>query len=245
MKLIDLGAHGWLYTPDTASPGILVLHGGEGSMSGWAHRFAAILAAHGYAALAYPYAPGGSVFQAGPIRDVPLENTVAALAALRAHPACNGSVGIFGWSKGGEHTLLIATEMARRGISPLPDAIAAHAPFDAITPAFDPASLIPGGAPAEPGGTAWQWEGSAEGLEPGTRVEIETFPNPVFLSVGLADELTDATMTLRIAETLTEAGRLPDLLTIEGQGHAYDAVSEPILWARLTSFFRANLPQSA
>ncbi|MDJ0825529.1 MAG: hypothetical protein QNJ16_08510 [Rhodobacter sp.] len=48
-----LDPHGPVYGPDadTRGPGIVIVHGGEGPMAGWSHRFAVIVAAHGFRAL--------------------------------------------------------------------------------------------------------------------------------------------------------------------------------------------------
>lgn len=241
LSLAPLGAHGAVYGPAGAEaglPGVVIVHGSEGPMAGWSHRFATILAAHGF--LALPLAMGsGDFFAAGPIREVDLAAVPAAGRALAAHPRAGG-VGLFGWSKGGEAALIVASLDAD---SPF-DAVAAHAASDRVTGAFDPAALRSGArwlltAPDDP--RAWVWAGHDAALAPGTPIPVEAAPMPLFLSVGMADEIWPAGQTLDMARRLQEAGRPADLLAVEGQGHAYDFATEPLLWARLTAFFARHL----
>lgn len=118
-------------------PAIMIFHGSEGGWSGWSHRNAAILAAHGFLAFPIRYSQGGNAWNAGNIIDVPLDRTVEALEALRAFPFAGPKIGFYGVSRGAEHALLAASLMARDGIGSLPDAIAAHSPPDVICGAFD------------------------------------------------------------------------------------------------------------
>jgi hypothetical protein len=73
------------------------LHGSEGSRSGMIYRTAAILAAHGFLAMAFPYSNGSN---AEDIIDVPLDRTAEALSALRAHGLVGNRVGLYGISRG-------------------------------------------------------------------------------------------------------------------------------------------------
>ncbi len=88
-------------------PGVVILHGAEGPMAGWSHRFAAILAAQGMLALPFGYGEG-TIFGAGSIRGVDLSGVARAGAALAAHPRCTGRVGLLGWSRGGEAAMHLA-----------------------------------------------------------------------------------------------------------------------------------------
>lgn len=230
-----------LYAPPGSgpAPAVAVLHGGEGPGAGWSHRFAAILAAHGFLALALEYGEG-DVFGAGPIRAVPLPPLAATLAALAGHPRARG-LALFGWSKGAEAAALLAALAADE--LPLA-ALALHAPPDVVTPAFDPAAFRTGGAlPApDPGAPpAWAWPGREAALRPGTPLPVEAVRAPVFLSSGTADPVFPHAMTLALARRLAEAGRPADLFAAEGQGHGYDWATEPVLWARLTAFLRRHL----
>ncbi len=206
-------------------------------MAGWSHRFAVILAAHGFRALPVSYGTG-DVFAAGPIRDVPLEGLRAAVLDLAAHPGVT-RVGAFGWSRGAEKLALLASFLGSE--DPLA-AVALHAGADRVHGAFDPQAFRDGQGglairPDEP--AAWVWDGAA--VPPGQPIEIERYPGPVFLSVGDADEVWDHRMTLALAGRLDAAGRPTDLLVAEGQGHGYAFDREPELWRRLTGFFRKAL----
>lgn len=224
-------------------PGVVILHGAEGPMAGWSHRFAAILAAHGFLALCHSYG-AGTIFGAGAIRDVDLSRAVGAGQALAAHPRC-GRVGLFGWSRGGEAAMHLA---ALSGAGAPFAAIAAHAPADRCIGAFDPATWRPGISAelVDPEGPrAWVWPGKDAALVPGRDIEAERFSGPVFLSVGDADEIWDHGMTLRLAERLRAAGRSVDLAVWPGQEHGLTFDVEPDLWARLTAFFGAHLGRVA
>ncbi len=93
----------------------MLFHGSEGAWSGWVDATATLLAAHGFLAFPLRYAIGGSPWHAWRIVDVPLDRSVDALAALRAHPQSNGWVGLVGASWGAEHALLLTALMAREG----------------------------------------------------------------------------------------------------------------------------------
>ncbi|MEO1275799.1 MAG: alpha/beta hydrolase, partial [Pseudomonadota bacterium] len=225
--------------PEAAGPwpGILIVHGAEGPGAGWSHRFAAILAAHGFAALPMSYGEG-TVFGSGSIREVPLSSLGTALGALAALDTV-GKCGVFGWSKGAEMTLLWAA-LDGRGA----DALAVHAPADHVGAAFDPRTFDPSrrlGRPAPDAPPAWTWPSAPDKVLPGAPIEVERISAPLFLSVGLSDEILDPAMTRRLAERLGAAGRPPTLWEAPGQGHAFDFEMEPVLWQRLTTFFAAHL----
>ncbi len=219
--------------------GVVILHGSEGPMAGWSHRFAALLAAQGVLALPHAYGEG-DFWGVGVIGDVPLEPVLESVARLVAHPRCRGA-GVFGWSMGAEMALVLAALEA--DIARLPF-VAAHAPSDVVHGAFDPVAMRAGGdwRRLEPDGPrAWDWPAHAGRLAPGSPIEIERYPGPVFLSVGTADDIRDPAMTLRLAARLEAAGRPADLLIAEGQGHGFDFDREPELWARLLRFMEASV----
>lgn len=246
LSLQQFGAHGALYGPGVgdALPAVLLLHGAEGPMAGWSHRFGAILAAHGFLALAADYGTG-DLFGAGPIRNVPLPPLLEAGRALAAHPRASGRVGLFGWSKGGEAALIIGALMGDDG----PFAcIAAHAPTGLVTGAFDPDAFrtdLAGGAPRLPtdpdGPRAWAWPGQDHLLVPGAPIPIEDCAVPLFLSHGTADPIVPVSNTQALAERLTAAGRAAEVMIAEGQAHGYDFDTEPALWARLAAFMQFHL----
>jgi dienelactone hydrolase len=221
-------------------PGVVILHGAEGPMAGWSHRFAAILAAQGMLALPYGYGEG-TIFGAGPIRGADLSGVARAGAALAAHARCNGRVGLLGWSRGGEAAMHLA-ELTEAG-APFA-AIAAHTPADRCIEAFDPATWRPGMSAVltDPAGPrAWVWPGKDDALVPGRPIEVERFAGPMFLSVGDADEIWDHGMTLHLAGRRRDAGRPVELVVWPGQGHGLTLDIEPALWARLGAFFGTHL----
>ena len=134
----DAPGLGHLYAPagEGRHPALLLLHGSEGALGWLGHRDAAIFAGHGYLALPLGYSVGGNPWIGGDIWKTPLEKTEQALAALRAHPRCNGALGVYGWSRGAEHALLATALMAEANSLHLPDAVAAHAPPDHVCGAW-------------------------------------------------------------------------------------------------------------
>jgi hypothetical protein len=161
----EISQWGTTYGPagDGPFPAIMVLHGSEGVWSGWSHRNAVILAAHGFLVFPFGYSKGGNSWNAGDITDVPLDRSVEALDALRAFSFAGPRVGLYGVSRGAEHALLLASLMARDGVKGLPDAIAVHSPADVICGAFDARQWRDPGDPGwqswDPAKRAWSWRG--------------------------------------------------------------------------------------
>lgn len=241
-----------LYAPagEGRHPALLLLHGSEGRLGWLAHREAAIFAAHGYMAAPFGYSVGDNHWIGGDIWSVALEDTEAAITALRAHRRCNGRLGVYGWSRGGEHALLATGLMAAARSPHLPDAVAAHTPPDRVVGAWRnlfyrrPDAVDPMGPPPAwgfdetrfvAGPPAWTWRGAP--LAEGAPIPIEAFEGPIFLSVGEADELWPADMTARLAARLTAAGRDVTFVSYPGQPH----MPEPAAWnahlANLLAFF--------
>ncbi|ACQ80528.1 Bile acid-CoA:amino acid N-acyltransferase [Beutenbergia cavernae DSM 12333] len=103
-EIRDRGVVGTLFTPPGRGPrpGVVLLGGAEGGMH---ERDAALLAGHGFAALALAYfglpgLPTGLV-------DVPLEYFGTAIELLRGMPDVGPAVGVIGASRGGEAALLV------------------------------------------------------------------------------------------------------------------------------------------
>lgn len=238
---------GTTYGPpgDGPFPAIMILHGSEGAWSGWSHRNAVILAAHGFLAFPFGYSNGGNAWNAGEIINVSLDRTVDALAALRAFHCVGAKVGIYGVSRGAEHALLLASLMARDSVNGPPDAVAAHSPPDVICGAFNARSWRDAGDPGwqawDPGNRAWSWRGSSDGLLPTTPIEIERFEAPLFLSHGTADKVWSADMTRRLADRLHANGRKPEVHFYEGQDHIPGSAAENDHHERLVAFFERSL----
>lgn len=95
------------FKPNSPSaPGFIVLGGGEGGMAS-PMTFAALLASHGYPALALAYFR----FEHLPptLREIPLEYFETAIHWLKNHDSCDGRIITFGRSKGAELSLLLGT----------------------------------------------------------------------------------------------------------------------------------------
>ncbi|MHB0776006.1 alpha/beta hydrolase family protein [Halomonas sp. WWR20] len=240
---------GWgtTYGPagDGPFPAIMVLHGSEGAWSGWSHRNAVILAAHGFLAFPFGYSQGGNAWNAGSIVDVPLDRSVEALHALRAFSFVGGKVGLYGVSRGAEHALLLTSLMIRDGINGVPDAVAAHSPPDAICGAFDARTFRDAGDPGwqawDGAHRAWTWRGSSEALLPTMPIEIERYAGQLFLSHGTADRMWSVEMTRRLEARLRAHGRDPEVHYYEGEDHIPRSEAENEHHAHLVNFFERSL----
>lgn len=78
----------------------MVFHGSEGAWSGWSHRNAVLLAAHGYLAFPFGYSKGGNAWNAGSIENVSLDRSLEAFRALRAFEAVGEKAAFYGVSRG-------------------------------------------------------------------------------------------------------------------------------------------------
>jgi pimeloyl-ACP methyl ester carboxylesterase len=205
-----------LYVPegDTSVPGVVLLHGSEGAWAGWNDCLAAQIAAFGFACAPLPYGKGGTPWTAGNIVDIDLENTVAALVKLRAHPRVLGrKIALFGNSRGAEHALLVASLMARDQVGVLPDAVLAQASAGSVFGGFEGAT-----PDIDVGKPAWRWQGTSEHLPPDMPIEIERYAGPLFLSHGLQDQLWPAEFTRELERRLRASGRDPEVYFYAG-GH--------------------------
>jgi len=205
-------------------PGLIVLHGSEGAFSGWSDVVAVEFAYRGFVTYAHPYSRGGNVWQAGDIIEYPLEETVQAMRWLRAHPATNGKLGLWGGSRGAEHALLLTSLLARDQPDDLPDAVIAQSPSDTIVGGVLGASLAAAGRKVtwDPSMRAWSWRRSSEDLKPTTPIEIERFAGPVMLTAGAKDPMWSSDQTKRLAQRLKAAGREPEVHIFEEDGHWYE-----------------------
>ncbi|MAA99802.1 MAG: thioesterase [Stappia sp.] len=238
---------GTTYGPpgDGPFPAILILHGSEGGWSGWSHRNAVLLAAHGFLAFPFPYSQGGNAWNAGSISQVPLDRTVDALAALRAFPCVGKKIGLYGVSRGAEHALLLTSLMLRDEVEGVPDAIAVHSAPDVICGAFDGRtwrdSGDPGWLPWDPAERAWTWRGTSEALLPTTPIEIERYEGPLFLSHGTRDRVWSVDMTRRLAERLHRHQRTPEVHFYEDEDHVPRSEAENEHHEKLVAFFERTL----
>jgi len=177
---------------------------------------------------------------AGDIHDVDLDLTAEALRWRREHPTVSGKVGLYGASRGAEHAILLASLMARDGITDLPDAVAAHSPSDTIVGAFIAGVWHPKeGETWDPSKRAWRWRGSSEELTPTTSIELERYAGPVFLSHGEQDQVWTVECTRRLESRLRASGRDPEVHYYPGEGHRLSPESQN--HERLVSFFLRHL----
>ena len=226
-------------------PSVMLLHGSEGGMSGWMHRTAAILAANGFLCYPHSYSKGGNAWNAGHIEDIEISRTAEALAALRKLAPSNGKVAVYGVSRGAEHALLLASLMAQDGMEGLPDAIACLAAPDVVCGAFDARSYRDIGDPGwqawDPSRRAWTWNGSSEALLPTMPIEIERYPGPLFLSVGLEDRTWSPDMTRRLEGRRKKADLPGEAHYYEGEGHVPGSDGENKHHELLVSFLQQTL----
>ncbi len=238
---------GTTYGPpgDGPFPAVMVFHGSEGAWSGWNHRNAVLLAAHGFLAFPFGYSKGGNAWNAGSIEDVSLDRSVAALTALRAFPYASRKLGFYGVSRGAEHALLLTALMLRDAVDGVPDAVAAHSPPDVICGAFDARRYRDRGDPGwqtwDPASRAWSWRGSSDALMPTQPIEIERYEGPLFLSHGTADRVWSFDMTRRLEARLKAHGRKPEVHYYEGQDHVSNSEGENDHHDHLIAFMQRHL----
>jgi dienelactone hydrolase len=112
---------------DGPQPGVLVLHGGGGAR-GYEQTYAAMLAEHGYTVLCVEYFGAPGVRDA--LLEVPLEEFRDAADWLLDRPDVAGEqVGVVGFSRGGELSLLVGSQFDAVGV------VAAYVPSCYVWPA--------------------------------------------------------------------------------------------------------------
>lgn len=242
-----LPGFGTTYGPggDGPFPSVLVLHGSEGGFSGWSHCICMLLAAHGYLAYPYSYSQGGNAWNAGSIKDVPVDTTADALAALRKFDFSTDKTGLYGVSRGGEHALLLASLMATERSPEQPDAVAAHSPADVICGAFDAKRFRDPGDPGwrewDPADRAWSWRGTSEELKPTTPIDINKYQGPLFLSHGSSDRVWSVDMTKRLESKLQNRKPHLEVHYYEGEDHMFSNEAYNKHHALLIQFFNRFL----
>lgn len=242
---------GWgcCYAPADSGPfpAVMLLHGSEGAWSGWSHRHAVLLAAHGFMAFPLGYSRGGNAWHAGDIQDCAIERCTEAFRRFREHPLAAERAGLYGLSRGAELALLMATLM---GADPslsqaLPDAVAVHSPSDCICGAFTSRSFLESQDPDreawDPSARAWTWKGSHEGLLPTTPITIEDYPGPVMISHGTDDSVWSVASSRRLEQRLTARGGESEVYYYEGEDHVLSPAAENLHHQRLLSFLSRHL----
>jgi dienelactone hydrolase len=104
----ERGLYGRFFRPASGGPvpGVLVLGGSDGGLAPYAMREAALLARHGFAALALAYFYMGSLPDR--LAGIPLEYFGGAIGWLKDQPSVRADrLGVIGTSRGGELALLL------------------------------------------------------------------------------------------------------------------------------------------
>ncbi len=173
----------------------------------------------------YPhaYSVDGNAWNAGAIKDIPIDRTADALAALHDFEYTTKRVGVYGVSRGGEHALLLASLLASQNEIYQADALAAHSPSDVVCGAFDSKRYRDSGDPGwrewDPAERAWTWKGESEDLKPTTPIEVELYQGPIFLSHGTNDTVWSVEMTKRLENRLKDRSAHFEVHYYEGEGH--------------------------
>jgi dienelactone hydrolase len=200
---------------------VVMLHGSEGGTDGaiWADAQAL---AEGAAVVTLALCWFGCPGTPDRIVNLPLERVRDAALWLKTLPMVGGAkVGLFGWSRGAEQSVLLASVLASQTDFA---AVAVHAASDTIVCAYDPKTeeVI-----SESGGyaAAWTWNGMplyGERTEPygsGPRIAIEKYPGPVWISHGTRDELWEVERSQKLAAARQQAGLPTETHYWQGEGH--------------------------
>ena len=112
--------------PKTPAPGVVMLHGSEGGSEVFIEQFATEIAKQGFVVVTFCWF--GCTGRPDD-RPIPLESVVDVGQWLAGSPdVAKGKVGLFGWSRGAELSLLVTSLV---GAAPF-QAVAVHAPSDTV-----------------------------------------------------------------------------------------------------------------
>jgi hypothetical protein len=237
----------------TPAPALIMLHGSEGGRDGTTFEFAQEIAKHGYVVMTlcwFDCAGTPSVIQA-----VPLDRTVDAARALKsAREVAGKKLGLFGWSRGGEQAVLLASLVKQ----PEPfAAVLAHAPSDTVVCGFDPNSRDGSIYETHPQtgqrvfAAAWTWQGTklfGELREPfgsGPRIAVEAYAGPMWISHGTRDQLWEVEKSQRIEQSRRQVPAYPtEAHYWQGEDHAvvtYSAQNQAAFYRVLVDFLKKHL----
>jgi dienelactone hydrolase len=218
-----------LYLPANAkesTPAVVILHGSEGGTDGAIWQIAENLSKDpGFVTLALCWfgCPGTP----DRIFHVPLDRVEEAAKWLKTLPMVNNAkVGVFGWSRGAEASVLITSLLANTDVFAT---AAVHAPSDTIVAAYDPKtqqteSEVNPATGKTVWAAAWTWRGALLFGEPdentaGPRIQVERYPGALWLSHGTADELWPVQRSYNIAMARDQAGLTTEKHYWQGEGH--------------------------
>lgn len=246
-----------IYEPPTLpAPGIVMLHGSEGGAAGYIDDYAKDLAKRGFVVVTMCWF--GCTGKPDKILRIPLESVIDIGNWLATSPDVSaGKVGLFGWSRGAEMSLLVS---AVSNTSPF-KAVAVHAPSDTVVGAFDPAQE---NTPPNYGGIgeldpktgktipspSWTWGGkdiwgepSMDFDTPGPLINVVAYTGPMYVSQGLNDEVWPVTRGKHVvAERNAVSGLVTQSHFWPGEGHVLMNPSDITTFTNeLVTFFQGHL----
>jgi dipeptidyl aminopeptidase/acylaminoacyl peptidase len=211
------------------APGLLMLHGSEGGADGSIEEDAKFFAQSGYVVVTLCWF--GCNGLPNKILRVPLDRTVDAGTWLGSTTEVAGKkVGLFGWSRGAEQAVLIASVLGTK--TPFAT-VAVHAASDTVVSSYDPTTdnaIMETRLGRSVVAPAWTFKGTpifgeqnANELGTGPRIEIEKYPGALFVSHGMNDQLWEVARSQRL---VASRGRVVGLKTEAhywpGEGHVIE-----------------------
>jgi dienelactone hydrolase len=189
VEVTEHGIRGRFFRPsnDEPCPAVLVLGGSEGGLSPYILREAALLATHGFAALALAYFDYDSL---PPLLErIPLEYFGDAISWLLTKPGIDGdSLGVVGHSRGAELALLLGTHYSQ---------------FTAVVSYAGSGLIYP--SPSDFTVPAWTWRGAPIPNMGDKRdwndavILVERINGPVLLFSGDADIVWPSALLSEVA----------------------------------------------
>ncbi|MFL5759571.1 MAG: acyl-CoA thioesterase/bile acid-CoA:amino acid N-acyltransferase family protein [Thermomicrobiales bacterium] len=212
VDVVEDGIRGRFFRPsnDEPCPAVLVLGGSEGGLSPYILREGALLATHGFAALALAYFSYDSL---PPLLErIPLEYFGDAMSWLLARPGIHGDrLGVIGHSRGAELALLLGTYYSQI------TAVVSYAGGGLVYP-----------SPSDHTIPAWTWHGAPvpDFLDKSnwndSEIPVERINGPILLFSGDADIVWPSTLLSELALDRLIARRHPfadEHYSYSGAGH--------------------------
>lgn len=244
------GSRFYLPNDSNKHTSIVMLHGSEGGSERYADMEANVLATQGYAVLVLCYFDCNRVLSLPKqtLKNVEATIVLDAVSWLRNQALSNSKVVVYGYSRGGELSMIVGSlDMNQNN---RPDGIIAHAPSDAFVGPYNGGwkehacwLCIAGnnkcsinspksdyewnpvcGIANDPKTTDFSkssWLVSGVNILTGKRIEIEKYDGPILITVGEKDEVWPADQTRRIEKTLQDAGRKPEIHYFAKEGHGF------------------------